>query len=173
MSSYLYFCSVGLRMCISCWELFSQILEKKLSFCCPQILKESSSSLSILACISCIKCRYLSGIKTKKHTKAPVSLCFSALEENNYMKETKRNKTFNQIWIRDPCNHRGIWSRVPLGVCSCSPSVAMTASEKRRSNIVYMLPSWCTWGLYGNQNDITWLWRTIRANQWDNDVRQK
>lgn len=97
MSSYLYFCSVGLRMCISCWELFSQILEKKLSFCCPQILKESSSSLSILACISCIKCRYLSGIKTKKHTKAPVSLCFSALEENNYMKETKRNKTFNQI----------------------------------------------------------------------------
>lgn len=27
---------------------------------------------------------------------------------------------FNQIWIRDPCNHQGILSRVPLVVCSCS-----------------------------------------------------
>lgn len=36
------------------------------------------------------KCRYLSGIK-KKHTKAPVSLCFTAVEENNSMKKkTKR-----------------------------------------------------------------------------------
>lgn len=49
----------------------------------------------------------------------------------------------------------------------------MTASEKRCSNIVCTLPSWCTWGLYGNQNGITWLWRTIRANQWDNVERQK
>lgn len=49
----------------------------------------------------------------------------------------------------------------------------MTASEKRCSNIVCTLPSWCTWGLHGNQNGITWLWRTIRANQWDNVERQK
>lgn len=34
-------------------------------------------------------------------------------------------------------------------------------------------PSWCTWGLYGNQYGITWLWRTIRANQWDDVERQK
>lgn len=87
--------------------------------------------------------------------------------------EKKDKKMFNQIWIRDPCNHRGIWSRVPLVVCSCSSSVAMTASEKHCSNIVCTLPSWCTWGLYGNQNGITWLWRTIRANQWDNVERQK
>lgn len=33
--------SVGLRMCISCWELFfKQILEKKHSFCCSLILKD-------------------------------------------------------------------------------------------------------------------------------------
>lgn len=38
---------------------------------------------------SYIKCRYLSGIK-KKHTKAPISLHFTALEENNFMKNTKR-----------------------------------------------------------------------------------
>ena len=37
-------------------------------------------------------------------------------------------KTFNQIWIRDPCNHRGILSRVPLVVCSCSSSAAATLS---------------------------------------------
>lgn len=48
------------------------------------------------------------------------------------------------------------------------PSVAM----KRCSNIVCTLPSWCTWGLYGNQDGITWLWRTIRANQWDNAERR-
>lgn len=88
-------------------------------------------------------------------------------------KKKKDIKTFNQIWIRDPCNHRGILSRVPFVVCSCSSSVAMTASEKRCSNIVCTLPSWCTWGHYGNQNGITWLWRTIRANQWDNVERQK
>lgn len=118
---------------------------------------------------SYIKCRYLSGIK-KKHTKAPVSLRFTALEEKQFY---EKDETFNQIWIRDPCNHRGILSRVPLVVCSRSSSVAMTASEKRCSNIVCTLPSWCTWGHYGNQNGITWLWRTIRANQWDNVERQK
>lgn len=67
-----------------------QILERKLSFCSSLILKESSSSLSILDCISIKKCRYLSGIK-KTHTKAPVSLRFTALEENNFMKKIKRH----------------------------------------------------------------------------------
>lgn len=81
------------------------------------------------------------------------------------MKKTKKTKTFNQIWIRDPCNHRGVLSGVPLVVCSCSSGVA--------ANIVCTLPSWCTRALYGNQNGITWLWRTIRANQWDNVERQK
>ena len=41
---------------------------------------------------SYIKCRYLSGIK-KKHTKAPVSLRFTALEEEKqfYEKDEKRS----------------------------------------------------------------------------------
>lgn len=120
-----------------------------------------------------MKCRYLSGIKNETYQ----STCEFTLQRirriNNFMKKKTKKKTFNQIWIRDPCNHRGVWSRVPLVVCPCSPSVAMTASEKRRSNIVFTLPSWCTWGLYGNQNGIKWLWRTIRANQWDNGERQK
>lgn len=51
--------------------------------------------------------------------------------------------------------------------------VAMTASAKCCSNIVCTLASECTWGLHGNQDDITWLWRTIRANQWDNVERRK
>lgn len=49
----------------------------------------------------------------------------------------------------------------------------MTASEKCCSNIVCTPLSWCTRGLYGNRDGITWLWRTIRANQWDNVERQK
>lgn len=164
ISLFSLFCSVRFRMCFSCCTGKET---KFLLFSDPERIFFIYFSLYFYK----KKCRYLSGIK-KKHTKAPVSLRFTALEENNFMKK-KDKKMFNQIWIRDPCNHRGIWSRVPLVVCSCSSSVAMTASEKRCSNIVCTLPSWCTWGLYGNQNGITWLWRTIRANQWDNVERQK
>lgn len=49
----------------------------------------------------------------------------------------------------------------------------MTASEKCCSNIVCTLLSWCARGLHGNRDGITWLWRTIRANQWDNVERQE
>ena len=66
-----------------------------------------------------------------------------------------------------------VFDRVPHVVRSCSSSVAMTASRKSCSDIVYTLPSWCTWGLRGNQNGIMWLWRTIRADQWENVERWK
>lgn len=62
---------------------------------------------------SYMKCRYLSGIK---NTKAPVSLRFIALEENNFIK--KKKTSFNQIWIRDPCNHWGIFKSSFLSLCA-------------------------------------------------------
>lgn len=68
---------------------FIQILEKKLSFCCSLILKESSSSLSILACIPIWNVDIYLASK-RKHTKAPVSLRFTALGENNFMRKTKK-----------------------------------------------------------------------------------
>lgn len=46
-------------------------------------------SFNYFSVYSYIKCIYLSGIK-KKHTKAPMSLHFTALEENNFMKNTER-----------------------------------------------------------------------------------
>lgn len=95
---FLIIYSVGFKMCISCWELFFCFyfffLTKywKLSFCCSLILKESSSSLSILACIhSYIKCRYLSGIK-KIHTKAPVSLHFTTFRRKQFYKKKTLKK---------------------------------------------------------------------------------
>lgn len=57
--------------------------------------------------------------------------------------------------------------------CRVHCIVAMTACEKCCSNIVCTLLSWCARGLHGNQDGITWLWRTIRANQWDNVERQE
>lgn len=67
-----------------CAISFLHLLEKELSF-------YRSLNLKIEICIyfsvfSNVKCRYLSGIKMK-HTKAPVSLCFATLEQEEIQSE--------------------------------------------------------------------------------------
>lgn len=128
------FYSVSLRMCISLFfcfffhfyfifYFFTNTGKSKLTFCCSAILKESS--VSILACI--IKCRYLSGSK-KKHTKAPVSLRFTTLEEggkkeerNNFMKDAQSNLNLG------PLQSPRYLTEFPLVVRSRTSGVAMTA----------------------------------------------
>lgn len=94
ISLFSLFCSVRFRVCFSCWELLFLLFlfftntgkeTKFLLFSDPERIFFIYFSLYFYK-----KCRYLSGIK-KKHTKAPVSLCFTAVEENNSMKKkTKR-----------------------------------------------------------------------------------
>lgn len=80
----------------------------------------------------------------------------------------KKTKMFNQIWIRDPCNHQGILSRVPLVICSCSSQCCYDSLWEmlqqhclHNAQLMHLRSLWQPYG-------ITWLWRTIRANQWDN-----
>lgn len=172
------FYSVRLRMCISlfCFVLcfhfyfilfFTNTGKSKLTFCCSPILKESS--VSILACI--IKCRYLSGSK-KKHTKAPVSLRFTTLEEggkkeerNNFMKDVQSNLNLG------PLQSPRYSTEFPLVVRSRTSGVAMTAPVA--ATLSAHRPADALEVSMATRNGVTWLWRTIRANQSDNAEGQK
>lgn len=172
------FYSVRLRMCISlfCFVLcfhfyfilfFTNTGKSKLTFCCSPILKESS--VSILACI--IKCRYLSGSK-KKHTKAPVSLRFTTLEEggkkeerNNFMKDVQSNLNLG------PLQSPRYSTEFPLVVRSRTSGIAMTAPVA--ATLSAHRPADALEVSMATRNGVTWLWRTIRANQSDNAEGQK
>lgn len=83
------FHSVGFRMCISCWELLlwkTNTGKERWVSADPKRIE----FFIYFSLYSYIKCRYLSGSK-KKHTKAPVSLRFTTLEENNFMKDVQSN----------------------------------------------------------------------------------
>lgn len=146
---------------------FTNTGKSKLTFCCSPILKESS--VSILACI--IKCRYLSGSK-KKHTKAPVSLRFTTLEEggkkeerNNFMKDVQSNLNLG------PLQSPRYSTEFPLVVRSRTSGVAMTAPVA--ATLSAHRPADALEVSMATRNGVTWLWRTIRANQSDNAEGQK
>lgn len=146
---------------------FTNTGKSKLTFCCSAILKESS--VSILACI--IKCRYLSGSK-KKHTKAPVSLRFTTLEEggkkeerNNFMKDAQSNLNLG------PLQSPRYLTEFPLVVRSRTSGVAMTAPVA--ATLSAPRPADALEVSMATRNGVTWLWRTIRANQSDNAEGQK
>lgn len=145
---------------------FTNTGKSKLTFCCSAILKESS--VSILACI--IKCRYLSGSK-KKHTKAPVSLRFTTLEggkkeeRNNFMKDAQSNLNLG------PLQSPRYSTEFPLVVRSHTSGVAMTAPVA--ATLSAHRPADALEVSMATRNGVTWLWRTIRANQSDNAEGQK
>lgn len=146
---------------------FTNTGKSKLTFCCSPILKESS--VSILVCI--IKCRYLSGSK-KKHTKAPVSLRFTTLEEggkkeerNNFMKDVQSNLNLG------PLQSPRYSTEFPLVVRSRTSGVAMTAPVA--ATLSAHRPADALEVSMATRNGVTWLWRTIRANQSDNAEGQK
>lgn len=93
----LLFYSLGFRMCIfvCCFSFFFvlQLLEKKLSFYCPLILK-NLDHLYLFQPVFLCKMQIFNWHQ-KKHTKAPVSLRINTLEEYNFIKQKDVQSNLN------------------------------------------------------------------------------